>query len=214
MHVQIQEGWFLYYFFLPSIILFWQFDQFCRLCNYLNRKPPGPSRPPCRCSWRVPLLLMEHFFHPQPKVAAVGCRAGHCRATWDSLPSQVWTCRLVHGNQAPGKASHCCIPQLPACQQAGKKLQQGCCTNLVCTEQAGFAPRNLSQAAPKEPKPSFVRWHHRCKSCGNESHGSQWFVLIQLWRRSFHHKPLSSFAWLYTGTSFLSALRIPHNHNV
>lgn len=80
MHVQIQEGWFLYFFFffLPSIILFWQFNQFCRLCNYLNRKPPGPSRPPCRCSWRVTLLLMEHFFHPHP--------GGSCRMSgWTLL---------------------------------------------------------------------------------------------------------------------------------
>lgn len=144
-----KDGSFIFFSFLPSIILFWQFNQFCRLCNYLNRKPPGPSRPPCRCSWRVTLLLMEHFFHPHPKVAAVGCRVGHCWATWDSLPSQVWTCRLVHGNQAPGKAVSRLHPPTSCLSASWEKTLARL---AACTEQGGFALRNLLQASSKEPK--------------------------------------------------------------
>lgn len=201
----------LFLFFLPSIILFWQFNQFCRLCNYLNRKPPGPSRPPCWCSWRVTLLLMEHFFHPQPKVAAGRCWAGHCWATWDSLPSQVWMCSLVHGNAAPGKAVSLLHPPASCLAASWENLQWGCTHKSVHRKR--LCSQEPLQAASKEPKPSLYSGTTAVRT-GNKSYGSQWFVLIQLRRRCFHHKPLSSFAWLYTDTSFLSALRISHNHNV
>lgn len=103
MHVQIQEGRFLYYVFYP---LYFFSDSLTNSAdsNYLNRKPPGPGRPPCLCSWRATLLLTERFFPPQPKGSSCTMSVGHCRATWDSLPPQVWTRRLVRGSRAPGKA--------------------------------------------------------------------------------------------------------------
>lgn len=125
-------------FFYPLSFFFWQFNQFCRLCNYLNRKPPGPGRPPCICSWRATLLLMEHFFHPHPKVAAVQCQVGHCRATWDSLPSQVSMCRPVHSNGAPGKAvSLPASPNFLPVSKLGKTLDEAGCIRKYSVQRAG-----------------------------------------------------------------------------
>lgn len=130
---------------------------------------------------------MEHFFHLQPKVAAVRRQVRHGRATWDSMASQVWTRRLGHSSGAPGESRlPAGIPQLPACQQAGKKLQTRptAYTTPASGDHGAFAFESLLQAASKGSNPACTTAPLLQdittinKTCGNKSHDSQRFVSI------------------------------------
>lgn len=123
-HVQKGEGWLLQVCFFTPCNFFWQLNQFCRLCNYLSRKPPRPCRPPCLCSWRAILLLMEHFFHPHPKVAAVRCRLDTVGPPGTCCPPRCGLAGLSAAMEPLGRLPGCLHPPLPARQQGGK-LQRG-----------------------------------------------------------------------------------------
>jgi len=97
---------------------FWWLNQFCRLCNYLNRKPTDSADLPADTAGE--LLCSRRSLsscHPQPKAAAVRRRVRHCRAPRTCcLPG----CRLTGSSTAMeplGKPSRCLRP-LPSCLSA------------------------------------------------------------------------------------------------
>lgn len=124
--------------------------------------------------------------------------------------------RLDYGNRAHGKAvSLPASPNFLPVSKLGKNFRWGWLhTQIQRTESREGLLSRASCRLPQRSLTLLAQQHHHYETCGNKSHDSQWFVLIHLGRKCFHHKPLNSFACLYTATSFPSALRIYHNHNV